>query len=65
MRSSPSFSEHSAAKILSLVLLSPKTNEFESQRRFNKKLNYNKPQLVFSAGGSIEDGVFFREVLVR
>ena len=34
---SRSVSEPSAAKILSLVLLSPKTNEFESQREFNKR----------------------------
>ena len=34
---SRSFSEHNGAKIISLVLLSPKTNEFESQRKFNKR----------------------------
>ena len=70
MRSSPitcilGFSEHSAAKILSLVSLSPKNRKFEHQRKFNaQEILRKKTQVVFYAGGSTGGGFFFGEILV-
>ena len=54
------FSEHSPAKILSLVSLSPKNRQFERQRKFNtQEILVKKTQVVFYAGGPIEGGFFF------
>ena len=53
------FSEHSTAKILSLVSLSPKNHKFEHQRKFNaQEILRKKTQVVFYAKGSIKGGFF-------
>ena len=59
-----SFSENGVAKILSLVSLSPKTRVFEHQRKFNAQDILKKTQVMFRAGGSIEDRFFLGEFLV-